>query len=64
MWVEYKFHLKKKSRQNLLIPDLIIKKNKVNVKQNNNYVKCAIIGWVDDKFVKVDQSVDFSKTRC
>ena len=57
LWVEYKFHLKKKSRQNLLIPDLIIKKNKVNVKQNNNNVKCAIIGWVDDKFVKVDQSV-------
>ncbi len=57
LWVEYKKILKNKNRKNLLIPDFIIKNSFDNIKKINNPIKCAVIGWVDDKFVRVDESV-------
>lgn len=56
LWIEYKYYLKKKLRQNLLIPDYIIRENNVNLKKKNDNIKCAVIGWVDDRFVTVEQS--------
>jgi hypothetical protein len=57
LWVEYKYLLKKKFRKNLLIPDFVINKKKNKVKISSDKIKCAVIGWVDDNFVKVDQSI-------
>ncbi len=56
LWVEYKHLLKKKKRKNILIPDFIHNEKNI-VKKYNDRIKCAIVGWVDDKFVKVDKSI-------
>ena len=58
LWVEYKKIIKKKNRKNFLLPDFI-KNNENNLSKNiGKEIKCAVIGWVDDKFVRVDKSVE------
>jgi hypothetical protein len=57
LWVEYKKILKNTSRKNLLIPDFVFEKKLTISKKNNNLIKCAVIGWVDDKFIKIDKSL-------
>ena len=57
LWVEYKKTIKKNFRKNLLIPDYAKKIKEIKFKKDNGKIKCAVIGWVDDQFVKVDDSI-------
>ena len=57
LWVEYKKLLKKNFRKNILIPDYILHEEQNNSKKLSDNIKCAVIGWADDNYVKVDESV-------
>ena len=55
-WVYYKKFLKNPKRKNLFLPDYI---SSIHSSDKNKIIpiKCAFIGWADDKNVKVDKSV-------